>query len=49
MITLEEALHFLNEKGLVENTDYWKNACRCVKNLDYVFIKWANSLATYKG
>lgn len=49
MMTLDEALQFLNEKGLVIDTDYWKNACKCVKNLEYVFIKWANSLATYNG
>ena len=46
MLTLEEALHFLNKKGLVSDPDYWENACKCVKNLEFVFIKWANSLAT---
>lgn len=46
MLTLEEALHFLNTKGLVTDVDYWRNACKCVKNLEFVFIKWANSLAT---
>lgn len=46
MLTLEEALLFLNQKGLVTDVDYWRNACKCVKNLEFVFIKWANSLAT---
>lgn len=46
MLTSDEALFFLNKKGLVSDVDYWKSACKVVKNLDFVFIKWANSLAT---
>lgn len=46
MLTSDEALYFLSQKGLITDVDYWKSACKCVKNLEFVFIKWANSLAT---
>lgn len=47
MLTLDEALYYLNEKGLVSEPDYWREACKYVKKLEYVFIKWANSISTY--
>lgn len=44
ILTLNDALEVLKNKNLVLETEYWQNACKCVKNLEYVFIKWANSL-----
>lgn len=49
MLTLDEALAFLHSKGLIEKIDYWRNACECVKDLKFVFIKWANSVSTYNS
>lgn len=46
MLTSDEAITYLNSKGLIQDVDYWKSACKVVKNLDFVFIKWANSLVT---
>lgn len=44
MLTLDEALAFLHSKGLLEKTDHWKYMCENVKDLKFVFIKWANSI-----
>lgn len=46
MLTLDEALYYLNQKGLLDKTDHWKYMSDNIKDLQYVFIKWANSLAT---
>lgn len=47
MLTIDEALQFLNEKGIIEKTDHWKYMCENVKDLKYVFIKCANAISTY--
>ena len=46
MLTLDEALLFLHEKGLLDKTEHWKYMSDNIKDLQFVFIKWANSLAT---
>lgn len=47
MLTLDEALIFLHEKGLLDKTEHWKYMCENVKDLKFVFIKWANSISAY--
>ena len=48
MLTLEEALNYLHEKGLLDKPEHWKYMADNVKDLPFVFIKWANSVSTYK-
>lgn len=40
-----EALQYLIENGRITSGDYWLNALMIVKNLDFLFIKWANDVA----
>ena len=46
MLTLDEAMFFLHEKGLLDKVDHWKYMCNNIKDLEFVFIKWANSVDT---
>lgn len=46
MLTLEEALYYLDKNKILSNVDYWRNASNCVKHLDTLIIKFANSVAT---
>lgn len=46
MLTLDEAMYFLKEKGLIDKPEHWKYMCENIKDLNYVFIKWANSVDT---
>lgn len=47
VLTLDEALFFLHDKGLLDKTEHWKYMSENVKDLQFVFIKWANSLVEY--
>ena len=40
-----EALQYLIENGRITSGDYWLNALMIVRNLDFLFIKWANDVA----
>lgn len=42
--TAEQALEKLNSAGIVTDKAYWATALAYVKNLDYLFIKMANSI-----
>lgn len=44
-----EALNYLEEKGRITNRDYWEKAIACVRNQEFVFIKWANDLRELLG
>jgi len=44
-----EALDYLEEKGKVTNREYWEKAIECVRNLEFVFIKWANDVKELLG
>lgn len=42
MLTFEEALEFLHEKGIVIDKNYWNMVNYCVKDFNYLIIKCAN-------
>lgn len=42
--TLDEALTLLNNKGLLEKKDHWEYMSKNIKDLNFIFIKWANSI-----
>ena len=46
---IKEALDYLEEKGRLTNRAYWEKAITCVRNQEFVFIKWANDLKTLLG
>lgn len=41
---LKEALDYLEEKGRLTSRDYWEKVITCVRNQEFVFIKWANDV-----
>ena len=46
---LKEALDYLEEKGRLTSRDYWEKAITCVRNQEFVFIKWANDVKALLG
>ncbi len=42
--TVDEALKFLKEKGVMNTTEYWQNASNVVKYLDLLLINMANKI-----
>ena len=42
--TVDEALKVLHEKGVMNTTEYWKNAANVVKYLDSLLINMANKI-----
>ena len=40
----KEALDYLVEQGRITDKEYWQNALKVVKNLNYLIIKWANDI-----
>lgn len=42
-----EALKYLEQKGRITNREYWEKALVCVKNIEFIFIKWANDLKEF--
>ena len=42
--TVDEALKVLHEKGVMNTTEYWKNAVNVVKYLDSLLINMANKI-----
>ena len=42
--TAEQAIIKLVQKGIINSPDYWIGACEVVKNLDALFIKFANAM-----
>jgi N-acetyl-anhydromuramyl-L-alanine amidase AmpD len=49
MLTLEEAMYFLNKEGIIDKPEHWKYMCDNVKDLQYVFIKCANRISKYEA
>lgn len=49
MLTLDEAMYFLNKQGIIDKPDHWKYMCENVKDLQYVFIKCANAISKYEA
>lgn len=41
---LKEALDYLEEKGRLTSRDYWEKVITCVRNQEFIFIKWANDV-----
>ena len=46
---VNEALKYLEEKGRVTSREYWEKTIDCVKNQEFVFLKWANDLKELLG
>ena len=46
---VEDALDYLEEKGRITNREYWEKAIDCVRNQEFIFIKWANDLKELLG
>ena len=46
---VEEALDYLEQNGRVTDREYWEKAIACVRNQEFVFIKWANDLRELLG
>ena len=46
---VEEALDYLEQNGRVTDKEYWEKAIACVRNQEFVFIKWANDLRELLG
>ncbi|MBO5143205.1 MAG: N-acetylmuramoyl-L-alanine amidase [Clostridia bacterium] len=44
---VNSALDYLVDKGRITNRDYWEKAIDCVRNQEFVFIKWANDLRAF--
>ena len=40
----QKALDYLVEQGRITDKEYWQNALKVVKNLNYLIIKWANDI-----
>lgn len=41
---LKEALDYLEEKGRLTSREYWEKVITCVRNQEFIFIKWANDV-----
>ncbi len=39
-----EALDYLVETGRITNREYWEKAIECVRNQEFIFMKWANDV-----
>ena len=46
---VKEALDYLEEKGRLNNRAYWEKAITCVRNQEFLFIKWANDVKALLG
>lgn len=46
---VKEALDYLESVGRLTNRQYWENVITCVRNEEYVFIKWANDTKALLG
>ena len=43
METYEEAIEYLQEVGIIDSPDYWNKANDTTKNIDKLFVKFANA------
>ena len=39
-----DALDYLVETGRITNREYWEKAIECVRNQEFIFMKWANDV-----
>lgn len=46
---VNKALDYLVEKGRITNKEYWQKAIECVRNQDFLIIKWANDVKELLG
>lgn len=46
---VNKALDYLVEKGRITNKEYWQKAIECVRNQDFLIIKWANDVKALLG
>lgn len=46
---VKEALNYLVEKGRITNKEYWEKAIECVRNQEFLIIKWANDVKALLG
>lgn len=46
---VSKALDYLVEKGRITNKEYWQKAIECVRNQDFLIIKWANDVKALLG
>lgn len=46
---VNKALDYLVEKGRITNKEYWQKVIECVRNQDFLIIKWANDVKALLG